>query len=99
MSDYMPPSADEMAVSLREHPDVPQAVIEMAIGMACDRGGSTTPVSTYDIQRARDQMAADVSENAALRAELAEVKAELAVCRATWPDPSHRQAPEIRAES
>ena len=91
MSDYAEPSAEEMAVSVREHPDVPRAVIELAIGMACDRGGQTTPVSSYDIRRARDQMAADVSETAALRAELAAVKAELAALRKPHPASNARQ--------
>lgn len=82
MTNYIEPSAEELSVSRLEHPDIPQAVLELAIGMACDRGGSTIPVSSYDIQRARDQMAGDASESARLRAELAAVKAELACLRA-----------------
>ncbi|RKE50297.1 hypothetical protein [Sphingomonas sp. PP-CC-1A-547] len=82
MIDLVAPSAEELSVSRREHPYVPQAVLELAMSMACDRGGSTIPVGSYDIQRARDQMAADVSENAQLRADLAAAKAELASLRA-----------------
>ena len=81
MTEFATPSAEELSVSRRERPDVPQAVLELAIGMACARGGSTIPVSSYDIQRARDQMAGDASESARLRAELAAVKAELASLR------------------
>jgi len=88
MTDFVTPSTEEMTVSMLEHPDVPRAVIALAISLACERGGSTIPVSSYDIQRARDQVAAEVSENATLQAELAAVKAELAALRATARHPA-----------
>jgi len=81
MTDFANIGAEEIAVSMREHPDVPRAVLELAIGIARERGGGTIPVSSYDIRAARDEAAAGARENAALRAELANVKAELAALR------------------
>jgi len=88
MIDYEKASAEEIDASVREHPDVPRAVLELAIGIARERGGGTIPVASYDIRAARDQAAASTSENAALRAELAAVKAELAAVRAAARHPA-----------
>jgi hypothetical protein len=95
MTDFETPSAEEIAVSMREHPDVARAVLELAIGIARERGGGTIPVGSYDIQAARDHAAASTSENAELRAELAAVKAELAAVRAAARHPASSSTPSI----
>lgn len=62
-------SGEEMAISVREHPDVDPAILELAISMARERGGCTMPVSDYDIRHARDRIAGEQSKIARLMAE------------------------------
>lgn len=75
-------SAEEMAVSMREHPSVHADILRFAIGLARDRGGQTIPVSDYDIVRAKDAIRGEASENARLRSELRKAKAEIVALRA-----------------
>lgn len=62
-------SGEELAISVREHPDIEPAILELAINLARDRGGCTMPVSDYDIRHARDRIAGEQSEVARLMAE------------------------------
>lgn len=58
---------EELAISLREHPDVHPDILKLAIEMARERGGATMPVSDYDIRFARDQIAGEENEIARLQ--------------------------------
>jgi len=71
------PSAEEISVSAREHPDIHRDTLIYAIGLARDRGGQTIPVSGYDITRAEDAMSGYADENAKLRAKVAELEAAI----------------------
>lgn len=68
----------EYSESVAAWPGVHPDIIRHAIQLAGYRGGQTTPVSDYDIQRAKDLAEGEASEGAGLRAELRAAKAEIA---------------------
>lgn len=53
-------------------------VLDLALKMALDRGGQTTPVSDFDITNARERITGEAREIDLLRRENAELRATIA---------------------
>lgn len=51
---YMKKHAEEIELSFREHSNISREILIRAIGFARNRGGSTNPVGSYDIELARE---------------------------------------------